>query len=340
MGFLVTATRSPIALAFLLAGTTLAPGIAAAQPRDAAVPANEIPGAVNVLGFGDIKPQSGGKLSFTGGEIAFGNEKQTASIPFAAVQAFSIEHSTTGLMRGTKSKVASQIPYGAGQLYGAIRLGAETLTIFYRDEHKALHGAVVILPKDRKDDVLRAFAAVRLSPGEGPIAGLAVAHANPPARKRGKARRRLLTTDVHAVRVALPATLAPDLPTAYTAGIYEELLEKLGRNPAFDAVWRQGDDRAAPNALTLSVTVTKLQKGNAGVRGAIPIVGMLAGKTLITADLQLDNASGAPLVRQTIKGSKRFIGESMIATSSLAERANKALQEAPVLSGGKAVAKK
>ncbi|MDO7842700.1 DUF4410 domain-containing protein [Sphingomonas immobilis] len=314
----------------LLAGAALAPFAAAAQPRDA-VASNEIPGAVNVLGFGDIKPQSGGKLSFAPQGITFANDKEQATIPFAAVQAFSIEHSTTGILRGTGSAVARNVPYGGGQLYSAIRLGAETLTIFYRDEHKALHGAVVILPKDRKDDALQAFAAARLRPGVGPAAGLALTKAS--ARKRGKRQRSVPVSDVHAVQVALPATLAPDLPTAFTAGIYEELVEKLGQNSAFDAVWRQGDDRAAPNALALNLTVTKLQKGSAAVRGAIPIVGMLAGKTLITADLQLANSTGTPLVRQTIKGSKRWMGESMIATSSLAERASKALQDAPVLAG-------
>jgi len=44
------------------------------------------------------------------------------------------------------------------------------------------------------------------------------------------------------------------------------------------------------------------------MRGAIPVVGMLAGKTLIQADMRLADASETPLMTKTIKGSKRMNG--------------------------------
>jgi len=112
------------------------------------------------------------RLTLTEHDVSFGTANNSASIPFSAVQAFSVEHPQQGLMRGTKSTVASLAPNGAGQLYSAIRLGAETLTIFYLDEHRALHGAVLIVPKKRKDDCSGRSPMRGFSPGVGPTAGL------------------------------------------------------------------------------------------------------------------------------------------------------------------------
>jgi hypothetical protein len=206
------------------------------------------------------------------------------------------------------------------------------LTLFYTDENQALHGAVVLIPKNRKEDVLRAFERVGLTPTE--FSGESGADAEPLDVRGTPVNRSLPHIGRPSVILALPQSDAQPFPAAFKAGIYEELVAQTMKSGFFDRVWRQGDDRAGADALTLNLDITEFKKGNAGVRGAIPVVGMLAGKTLIRADLRLADASGAVLLDKEVKGSKRMMGESIAATKSLAQRVASSLADVPGLKKG------
>ena len=136
-----------------------------------------------------------------------------------------------------------------------------------------------------------------------------------------------------AVVIAVP--VANDmLPPAFAAASYESLITQTRKSGLFGQVWRQGDVRADNGALQLVLDVTEYKKGNAGVRGAIPVAGMIAGKTLIRANLRLHDPDGKIVFEQEVKGSKRMMGESIAASTSLAQRAAKALVKAPGLANG------
>jgi hypothetical protein len=284
-----------------------------------------IDGAVNIIGFDGAKPNAGGRFAFNGSEVTFGTSKAHYSIPFTALRSFTIEHSNKGLMRGTKGLMASFAPQGVGQLYSLFRPGAETLTLFYADEHDGLHGAVLILPKTRKDDVLRAFADAGLTPAAAPIVRLP--DADQSADPGSATRRPMGSSGRHNVQVALPVSSAQGVPMAYIAGAYEELVAQMAKGGSFENVYRQGDDRADVHALNLTMTITQLKKGNAGLRGAVPVVGMIVGKTQIEAEIRLADADGMLLLEKDVKGSKRIPGENIAATKSLAQRVSKSLEK-------------
>lgn len=291
--------------------------------------------AINIIGFEDMKPGAKGRLEIVDSGIRLINDKTEAEIPLDAIMAFAVEHTSKGLLRGTAGTLASLAPNGAGQIYSAIRPGAETLTLFYRDENDALHGVVILIPKSSKDETLSAFARLGIEPHD--IASLETmqeegrngrvwvpAVSNRDDRGRGGRQ---------SVQVALPQ--ANDiLPAAFTAATYEALIAQTRKSGLFEEVWRQGDARTGADALRLSLDVTEYKKGNPGVRGAIPVVGMIAGKTLIRANLRLAESSGRVLLEEEVKGSKRMMGESIAASTSLAQRSTKTLAKAPGLFKG------
>ena len=324
-------------------GTAYAQAVEAGDPADiqvmghralpripARIPTGQIAGvtvdgAVNIIGFDGAKPDIAGRFTVDGHEVTFVTGKATYSIPFADIRSFTIEHSNKGLMRGIKGMMASFAPQGAGQVYSLFRPGAETLTLFYVDDHDGLHGAVLILPKSRKNDVLRAFADAGLTPaaapvGESPDAGRMADRDMPathPAMSPGR----------HSVQVALPVSSTRGVPAAYIAGTYEELVAQMAKGGSFETIYRQGDSRADADALTLATNITQLKKGNAGLRGAVPVVGMIVGKTQIEAEIRLAGADGTLLLKKDLKGSKRTPGENIGATRSLAQRVTRSLEQ-------------
>jgi len=114
---------------------------------------------VNTLGWDSLKRGEVGELDFARDRLVFVKGDTRSAIPVAAVKSFSLENTTRPLLRGMKGTAASFAPQGAGQLYSAIRLGAETLTLLYADRNQGLHAAVVVLPKGRKNDALQALAS-------------------------------------------------------------------------------------------------------------------------------------------------------------------------------------
>lgn len=287
--------------------------------------------AINIIGVDGMKPGSKGRLEIGAEGLTLANDKSNSIIPADAISFFAMDHSTKALMRGATGVLASLAPNGAGQIYSAIRPGAETLTIFYRDEDDALHGAVILLPKSSKEAVIRAFADLDLQPGDS--ARLEEMYADPAPQvpaARSQDRRRSAR---RAVTIALPKANGL-MPPSFTAATYEAMIVEVNKGGIFSDVWRQGDSRADDNALNLTLDITSYKKGNAGVRGAIPVVGMIAGKTLIQADLRLENTTGEVLFEKDVEGSKRMMGESIGASTSLAQRVSKALVKESRLSGG------
>lgn len=279
----------------------------------------EIEDTVHIVGLGTLGENSSGNASFSPEAITLRTGKSNAVIPLDAVRAFSIEHSNRTLLRGPAGSILGFAPKGMGQIYRAIRPGAETLTILYTDENEALHTAVMVVPKDRKDDVFEAMGRTNL-PSDPTLGGF---HRTTPIAINGlyaAQRNSTFHTARPAVQLLMPRSSAEEMPSAFLAGIYEETIQELQKSGAFSVVWRDGDVRADPGTMTLTMNVTSVRKGSAGVRGGLPVVGMFAGKTLIRADIRLTDPAGTVLLEREFKGSKRLPGENMKATETLARR--------------------
>lgn len=283
--------------------------------------------AINIIGVEGAKENESGRLTFLEGAVTFLTDKTTSVIPIAAIRSVAVDHTSKPLLRGVAGTLAGLAPNGGGQVYGAIRPGAEMLTIFYEDGDDALHGAVMLLSKSSKPAVIRAFARVGV-----PIVESSQIHdgLDRPVPQFRKASLYPSSGETRpTVMVTLPENDAVAVPTAITASAYEQLVAQSAKSGLFGTVWRQGDRRANRGTLRMTVRITGFKKGNAGVRGAIPVAGMIAGKTLITANVSLIDASGALLLDKEVEGSKRMMGESIGATKSLAQRVTGSIKKAP-----------
>lgn len=280
---------------------------------------------INLVGAVGAKENEKGSLRISDRAVAFISDRSTSTIPMGAIRSISLEHTSKPLLRGLAGTVAGLAPNGGGQVYGAIRPGAEMLTIFYGDEYGALHGVVLLLPKSAKAAVADAFARAGLQAESAGMAEIAVDR-----RRMGIPRSRGASLGSRlAVVIAMPRSDSTAMPAAFAASAYEQLVAQSARSGLFAVVWRAGDRRAAPDSMSMRVRVTGFRKGNAGVRGAIPVFGMLAGKTLITADVVLLDADGSVLLDREVEGSKRMTGESIAATKSLAQRVTGAVSKVP-----------
>lgn len=288
-------------------------------------------GAVNLIGWDGAPQGNHGELRLTGDGMDFVKDGADHRIAWSAIRRFSIEHTTRGLIRGTGGTLAGFAPQGAGQLYSAIRLGAEALSILYADEHQGLHAAVVILPRSSRDAVVQAFAHAGLQPAD--VLTL------PPQEAQGDdgattPRQGDEAPQPAQIRIGFPEASTRAMPAAYAAELYEQTVGQMTGSGKFGEVWRDGDLRAGPSAAMLSTTITHVRKGNAGARGALPVVGMFLGKTLIEADVRLTDASGRQLFDSRLKGSKSMPGESIGASKALAKSVSRSVGKTRLAQGG------
>lgn len=336
----ICTTIAMVAVLPAAAGTIGVPpeAMAATPPQAAEVPPLVLDHAASLTAFDGLKSGKAGRLEIGSGALRFDANGQRREIPADAIRCMALEASTKALLRGTAGTLASLAPNGAGQIYSAVRSGAATLTLFYVDANDALHAVVLLVPKDSRDAIAAALAGM----GVGRVTQVdQLAQAPSPSMRRERVARRTAREglaaverspsaagDPRALRIAVPDSEGL-LPPSFVAATYEALVAQAMKSGRFGTVWRQGDRRADGEGASLRLRVTAYKKGAAGLRGAVPVVGMVVGKTLIRADLSLDDAAGRPLVRQEVKGSKRMMGESIAAAASLAQRAIKAAVPAP-----------
>lgn len=293
---------------------------------DPAVPSIAIK-ARNIIGFARAKEDGPGRLVITDRAIAFVEEKTVSTISISAVRSVAIERTSKPLLRGIPGTLAGMAPNGGGQVYSLIRPGAELLTIIYSDENSALRAALILIPKSGKVVVRDAFAKAGIALDEtvGSDGSIGVASFQPRAADDRISEKQFRSS----VIVTLPQTGPATMPAAFRASAYEQLVAETEKSGLFGAVWRQGDRRASSDALTMAVRITEFKKGSPSVRATLPVLGMVLGKTLITANVSLTDAAGVVILDQEVKGSKRTTGESITATKSLAQRVTGSIKKIP-----------
>jgi hypothetical protein len=131
----------------------------------------------------------------------------------------------------------------------------------------------------------------------------------------------------YSIQVARIDSKVDGVPAEFSAAIYENLLDQLGKSGKFLQIVRSGDKRAAnmPNLLVLKTTVEKFQQGSETTR-AVTTVG---GATRVFVHMQAATADGKALVEKDMEGSVRLFGANLRATQNLA--ANMAKQLAVAL---------
>ena len=105
--------------------------------------------ATLLAGLSEVKAKTKGYLSLTPSALLFTTPAGSTSVPRDEILTV-----TTGDVRvetgGTTGKITrALIPFGGGAVVATVtNKQVDLLTIEFRDEHNALHGAVFLLPKD------------------------------------------------------------------------------------------------------------------------------------------------------------------------------------------------
>jgi len=112
---------------------------------------------------------------------------------------------------------------------------------------------------------------------------------------------------------------------AFTAAIYENLLDELRKSKQFKEVFRSGDRNAngLPDLLILKTTVQAYTAGSE-TRRAVTTV---SGATKLKVRSQLLTREGQMIMERTLDGNVRFFGGNLRATHNLARNVATAVEQ-------------
>jgi len=272
----------------------------------------------------DNKPGGTGDLTIDEMAITLQVHGHSTVIPLGSVLAFSLAPCDKPLISGTKGKVAQALPYGVGFAVKMSRPAAESLTLLYRDSSNAVHGGVLVLPKETEERVVSALAE-KLSPTDYPKTGNLVS--SEPQRESGEQAAPAPRMAKPDIEVALPSESVDGIPSAVPAVVFEDVIAQLMQSGHFEHVWRSGDIRSTPDTLLLHLDLEGWKQGSARGRA----FGPFTGATAIQSKVTLEDRSGRVIFQGKAGGSKRTDGENLDAANGLAKKVRKVLEKAPDL---------
>jgi len=109
------------------------------------------------------------------------------------------------------------------------------------------------------------------------------------------------------------------LPAEFQVGLYENLMQQLGKKASFMHVYRDGDRNAAnvPDLVVFHSTVRGFKQGSEETRQ----VATVAGATSITIHCQFTDNQGRVVLEQDVNGKVRLFGDNLKATYDFAKKA-------------------
>jgi hypothetical protein len=115
---------------------------------------------------------------------------------------------------------------------------------------------------------------------------------------------------------------------SFQVGIYESLLDELGKTKKFKQVLREGESTssAVPDLLTLRTTVEKYAAGSETKRAVTTVT----GATKLTVRSQLCTRDGQILFDRRVDGRVLFMGSNLRATHNLARNVAKTIKQSPL----------
>lgn len=248
---------------------------------------------------GLIEPQfnSKGKLTLTPAALIFSTGNVKSEIRRDRIIAVSVgdERVEKG---GMPARVGRDlIPFGGGLGVAAVaNKSVDLLTIEFRDERAAYHGAVFILPATQASPIKQQLdATIKVPPVADPA----------PCTDRTTHPNTLLIEPIGSNGVVLPAE--------YRILFYERLTEELEKLREDDWLYRFGDIDAGAGctALTLSFSVNDFKRGNEALRASTGFVGYFLGATSAKFHIKLTDRSGKILEEKDLKQKKGGEVESL-----------------------------
>ena len=118
-----------------------------------------------------------------------------------------------------------------------------------------------------------------------------------------------------------------NISASFQIGIYERLLDELGKTKRFKQVLRDGERSSGVlDLLILRTTVEKYTAGSETQRAATTV----SGATKLTVRSQLCTRDGQILFDRTVHGQVLFMGSNLLATHNLARNVAKTIEKSPL----------
>jgi hypothetical protein len=272
--------------------------------------------ATELIGLAEVKAKTKGSLSLSPTTLIFTTPEGSTTIDRAKISTVAAGDVRME-MGGTAGKITrAVIPFGGGSALATVtNKQVGLLTIQFRDEHNALHGAVFLLPKNEAVQAQQQFDSPEVrAQMEQPQAPCAAGRVVSP----------------NSIKVASIATLGEPVPAEYRVLLYEELLLRLQQEGTFAGIYRDGDNStaAACPEYTLTLTLSAFNKGNAALRASTGPVGYFVGATTLRFHALVQGLNGETLLDKDFKVSKRGDSESLDVTDKIAKSLSKKLKKA------------
>jgi hypothetical protein len=179
------------------------------------------------------------------------------------------------------------------------------LTVEFVDARGGYHGAVFFLPANEAAKALAVFAQVPVVAREAPVSGCQDGFVRP-----------------HSLLLAAPVWDQVDVPAAYRALVYEQLLNRLRQMKGLDRVYRDGEAHAGQGCpeYTLQLAISGFKEGSQVKRAVLGPAGMFLSTTQMRFDATVTDASGAVKLQQEIKATTRGETESTSVATSVAKK--------------------
>lgn len=257
-------------------------------------------------GLPDVKAGKKGALTLDANGLTFTNKTSNAVIPHDRILEVSNGSDRVELWGTTGQIMRMMIPQGGGLAAGAVlhhRVGM--LTVDFLDNRGGKHAAVFDMPPAQAAAALTAFSQTPLASHP---ATPSLVHVDGPI-------------DPTSVLVVTPNWAAAQVPAAYRALVYEQVITRLEAVKGISHVYRDGEvlpDGCIP-AYTIQISIKSFKKGNQIERASLGPVGMFVGTTRLVFNFNVRDAYGHVNQDEEIKTSVRMQSESTAVTDKFAK---------------------
>lgn len=273
--------------------------------------------AVYLAGLTDVKPGTKGALFLSSSGVRFEKKEMHASIPVTAITSVARgdERSEKGGTAGRVIRMFSNYRGGFLIMGPAMSKKIDLLSFEYHDSAGGIHGAVFALPKGTAS-MLEDRLSAQITPHPLPEQVVCSADQVKP----------------DSIELEPIESSGIEVPAEYRFLLYERLITSLQQQLPAYRFFRAGGIAASPScmAYSLHITLTGFKKGNRTLRASTGAMGMFAGLTALSYQLELKNTSGAVVLDKTLTQSQRGDKESLNLTESIAKniakRVNKGIQ--------------
>jgi hypothetical protein len=280
--------------------------------------------AVQLIGLTGVKQNAKGTLKVENGNLQFAHGKTNADITAASIQDVVTGDDTQRSVGGTVGVMSMAAPYGGGRFLSLFRKKIETLTIQYRDESGALHGAIFTMPVGAANPI-----KTQLVSGGARTTATGQTDTDTPSSKEQNAlqfpEHLSGKLSASAIQVEMIQSDEIKLPAEFQIALYENLVHQIEKQGKFQHVYREGDRAAAstPDLVILHSTIRGFKSGSERTRQVTTV----AGATSITVHCQFTSPDANPLLARDVNGKVRFLGGNLRATYDFAKKAARVAHE-------------